>query len=177
MRTNSCCRGLSFIIVFSIVLCSTVLAGNGVQTVQVTIISYNSKWTDLQVQLIKSLKSRLQAKGATVTDKASDWVLLVNATPVEQLKGDLTVVSVVVLHGLPKEVVELSKKAEVFYSNLSDEKRAQIPKEGKWVREMVSEEYISQYAVPINNELHVVPTKDFETTISTIVDNFCSLYL
>jgi hypothetical protein len=177
MCINSCCRGSLLIVLLSVFLCCTMLAGNDVQTVQVTSISCNSNWTDLQLQLMKSLKARLQAKGATVTDKSSDWVLLVDATPIDQVKGDLTVVSVIVLHSIPKEVIELSKKAEVFYANLSDEKRMQLLKEGKWVREMVSEEVISQYSMPINKELLVVSKNDFEQTISKIVDNFYLQYL
>lgn len=43
---------------------------------------------------------------------------------------------------LPEEVVEVGKKAEVFYSILDENKKANLSIEGKFIREYVSSEYM-----------------------------------
>jgi hypothetical protein len=177
MRFNSFSRGI-IIVFFLFALFSCIsFAGPDTRTVQVTGISSNQSWSDLQLKLFESIKTRLKSNGVPVSDKGSDWVLLVDVVSIEQLNGEFIVVSVIVLQSLPKEVVELSKKAEVFYSNLSDEKRAQLPKEGKWLREMVTEEYVGQFSTPLSKDLLVIPKADLEKTAFKIVDNFCSTYL
>jgi hypothetical protein len=176
MRLNTCGSIVVLIFLF-IILSSNVFAESDTGIVKVNVISIDQRISDLHSQLLKSIKTRLTIKGVELTDKVANWTLLIDATPIEQLKGKFVVVSIIILKNLPKDIVEYGKKAEIFYSNLSAEKRSQLSPEGKSIREAMSEEYISQFALPSSKELRVIPRSTLDQTISEIVDKFCLTYL
>ena len=78
------------------------------------------------------------------------------------------------LHMLPNEAIEVGRREEVFYSVLSKEKRAALPSEGKWVRQLVSEEMLRQFGIPMDQELIVTERGMVKAEVSKFVDRFYS---
>jgi hypothetical protein len=90
--------------------------------------------------------------------------------------GDSTVVSLRLGHSVPEEVVRLSREAEIFYADLPAEKPAKFAAEGKWVREMMSEEYIRQFMFPLEGVLMVVAAEGLESILHREADRLERTY-
>ena len=103
--------------------------------IHLTAVSPMGRWTDEQSTVVEALKNAFEAKKAVLTTSVPQWTVVVDAITLE---SDKYVVSYVLLRGLPESFVDLAKKNEAFYSNVSEEKRATFSKEGKFVREMMS---------------------------------------
>lgn len=117
-----------------------------------------SSWrppTALQYQATDHLVKWLQSKGMRVADKA-DRIFWCDVYTFEGPDSEKVVLSVGLGHSLPAKVIELGKKAEVLYEGMSAKQKASLPKEGKWVRESLSEDYLYEYVHHDDYELVIV---------------------
>jgi len=125
----------------------------------------------LNSEVLRALHDILKTRAAVDTH-TPDWLFFFGTKEFSQDTRNLFVLSITTLRVLPKEAVEVGKREEVFYSTLPAEKRAAMPKEGKWVREMVSEEMLRQYGMPVDQDILIVERSLLKKELSQFVDNF-----
>jgi hypothetical protein len=125
----------------------------------------------LKPEMMRALYDMLKTRGAVDT-RTPDWLFVVGTTELPQDTSGRVVVTITTLHVLPKEAIEVVKREEVFYSYLSAEKRGALPKEGKWVREMVSEEMLHQFGMPIDQHIIVGKRSMLKDELLKFVDGF-----
>lgn len=82
---------------------------------------------------------------------ATDLVL-----DIKEINDQQAAVSVIILDPVPKEAVDLAANAELLYSRLSEEKKANLPFEGKAIRQYASAEYMKQFKMLFNSYLEVI---------------------
>jgi len=124
---------------------------------------------------MRTLYDILKARGAVDTG-TPDWLFVVGTKEMPEDKAKRVVISVMTLGVLPKEAIEAGKRQEVFYSSLPAEKRAALPREGKWVREMVSEEMLQQFGTPVEQEIIIARRTMIRQELSRFVDHFYQKY-
>ena len=86
-------------------------------------------------------------------------------------------VSLTYARALPPEMIAFGRKSEIMYAAMPAEKKAALPAEGKWVREMVSEEFARGYVNPAGGEMFVVPRRDLERRFVEAVERFRTVEL
>jgi hypothetical protein len=127
----------------------------------------------LKSESVHTLYEVFKARGAVDT-RTPDWLVFVGTKEMPECDRNLIIVSIGTLRVLPREAIEAGKREEVFYSNLSAQKRAAMPKEGKWVREMVSEEMLRQYGMPIDQEILIVNRSLLKRELTRFVESLYS---
>ena len=142
--------------------------------IHLTAVSPIGRWTDEQSAVLEALKNSLEAKKAVLTSNVPQWTVVVDAITLEP---DKYVVSYVLLRGLPESFVDLAKKNEVFYSNASEEKRAKYSKEGKFVREMMSEEFIREFGMPLDSHISIIKRNELMIYAGKFADDFFVRYV
>jgi hypothetical protein len=117
----------------------------------------------------------LKARGIEVTDNAP-WTVILEAIPAGGGGDDsLVSVSLTYARSLPEEMIAFGRKSEIMYAAMPAEKKAALPAEGKWVREMVSEEYARSYVNPVGGDIFVVPRRDLERRFGEAIEQFLAL--
>jgi hypothetical protein len=117
-----------------------------------------SPWTlptPLQHQSTQHLTQWLQTKGISVANKASR-IFWCDVYMFDGPDSNTVVLSVGLGQTLPPRVIKLGKKAEVLYSGMPAKKRAAFPKEGKWVRESLSEDFLYEFMMPVDHKVVIV---------------------
>jgi hypothetical protein len=132
-----------------------------------------SGWTEMQKEVYDLSRQQLESLGATLTENEEAYVLYLDATE----NDGIVSVSFLMGHALPKEVLELSKNAEVMYTGVSAEKKATFPAEGKWVREKMSEEFVRQFVMPLESRLKQVKEGELNATLRQEVEELFAKYL
>jgi hypothetical protein len=102
-----------------------------------------------------TLTDILTSRGAELTH-TPDWLLVIGTKELPNDAEHRIVLAISTMRTMPNEAIDFGKRAEMFYLGMSSEKRAVLPADGKWVREMVSEEMLRQYGVPVNQEIMIV---------------------
>lgn len=115
-------------------------------------------FSDLDNSVYNTLKQVLEENGL-YSENDFNTELLIKAKKVD---NDKIALSVVEMQALPKEAVEVGKKAEVFYSKLDADKKASLPEEGKFIREYMSAEYLKQFRSVWGNNLEIINLSDLE---------------
>ena len=86
--------------------------------------------------------------------------------------------SVITATTLPEEVVKLGKENEIFYSVYGKkDKRKNLPKEGKFIREYVTEEFLRQFNDIYRHEIYVVKERKLQEKCKEIVDEFFTTFV
>ena len=138
-------------------------------TFSVTAAYGEEKDQPLEGRVMEMLRAQFQEKGVTESE-APDWVFLVGAARLEE-SGHVAL-SVVTMHALPEVVVQMGKEKEAFYLNASDEERAAFPEEGRHIRQLMSEEFMRQFAMAQDQDLLVVEERALEDAVAEIVEGF-----
>jgi hypothetical protein len=141
--------------------------------VYVSSMPTGTQWTELQQHAYTAVKTHLDSLGVVTTSKQEEYVLFVDASE----ERDQVAVSLLFGHALPDEVVELSKKAEVMYSGLPADKQATLSKDGKWVREQVTEDFVRQFMMPMESRIFLAHKKDLQARLLQGVDVLYEKYL
>lgn len=154
---NACLAMLisAFLFCFSINsnLYSQAYQNNPPLKINVTMISSETGFSDLEISVIKIFKDVLTKNGLfSENENQVEWLLNVNRTTEE----NKIILSVVEMQVVPNEVVEVGKKSEVFYSLLNDEQKAKLTAEGKLIREYVSSEYMKQFRMILDDHLEII---------------------
>ena len=166
-------RILAVLLVFSVAVFSA--SGQTAKPTRVYVSSMptGTQWTELQQHAYTAVKTHLDSLGVVTTSKQEEYVLFVDATE----DRDQVAVSLLFGHVLPDEVVELSRKAEVMYSGLPADKQVTLPKDGKWVREMVTEDFMRQFVMPMDSRIFLTQKKDLQATLRKGVDMLYGRFL
>jgi hypothetical protein len=98
------------------------------------------------------VRQSLTSLGAPVAATADEYVLIVDAVA----QGNEVALNFIMCHALPSEAIDAGSKAEVFYAGVSPAKRAGFPAEGKWIREMVTADFMRQFWMPLESKLLIV---------------------
>jgi hypothetical protein len=172
---RSVCRALALSLLFC--AAGSLFAGNpgGTHTVTLRDMGVQSDSSQVFRHAFDVMAGKLRKAGVTMDARKGEWTILLKVNQVAG--GDQLIVTAVLCHSLPNEVIDLGKKAEVMYTDLSPEKKKQLPAEGKWVREMVSEEYVRQFVMPMDAASLVVAGEALERSLQTIAERFCEKYI
>jgi hypothetical protein len=107
-----------------------------------------------------------------VADHA-EWVLSFNASPMDESDTVRVLLSIGLGYSLPKGVIDSGKESEVFFSFLPASKRASFPKEGKWVRELITEDFLYEFSSPVEEKLVVVSRDKLLQRLDELVKELC----
>lgn len=173
-------RVISTTAIVSITLQASLLFGQGVSvpdsvTFSVEVAPPGATIDSLTNEVMRALYDNLKTRGAVDTH-TPDWLFVLGTKELPRDTEGRVVVSIMTLHVLPKEAIEAGKREEVFYSNLSAEKKAALPKEGKWVRELLSEEMLHQFGMPIDQDIIISERHMLKEELSQFVASFYLQY-
>ena len=125
----------------------------------------SDKNSELNQKIGRLIYNKFKDAGYEMTAKADIELLLVTCT----LNNSKEVaVNIIYMNSLPKEILDFNVKNESFYMQVKDNKK--YPEEGKFVREMVTEEVLLNYRTPVNYDSVIISTDNLETEISKIFD-------
>ncbi len=131
-------------------------------------IGSEAGYSDLEMSVINTFKQVLEKNGL-FSESDFNIELLLKAKKIDDNK---IVLSVVEMQVLPKEAVEIGKKAEIFYSLLDDNKKANLPEEGKFIREYVSAEYMKQFRMVWDDHLDLIDINKLESYCKKIATKY-----
>jgi hypothetical protein len=114
----------------------------------------------------------LLSKGFVLSREPQEHVVYLDATE----KRGLVAISFLFGEVMPDSIVQLCRKAEVFYASVPAERRAALSDEGKWVREMVTEEYMRQFIFPRDSKVLLVEKDGLQSGIESIVGEYCRVH-
>jgi hypothetical protein len=139
--------------------------------IYVSFISSHRELSALQESTYYSVIREFANQGFIVSKDPDDDAVFVDAVE----HDGLVALSFFFGEVLPENAVTLCKNAEVFYAGLPADKRARLPQEGKWLREMVSVEYMRQFIAPWDSRLVIVPRSEVGRAIAEVVREFRSV--
>jgi len=155
------------ILALTVILTLSAFARQGPK-IHLTAVSPLGRWTDEQSAVLLALKNALEGKEAVLSDTVPEWTVVVD---VLSLEPDKYIISYVLLRGLPEHVVDLARKNEVMYSQ-----KKQHPREGKTIREMMSEEFIRQFGMPLDSHISVIKRDELAIYAGRFADDFLTRY-
>jgi hypothetical protein len=171
MRTSS--LGLGLIICLCLSFLSPCRGGVPADTsVKVQIRWLQSPWnlpTAVQHQTTNHLVDWLQSRGMRVADKA-EYILWCDVYSFEGPDSGNVVLSVGLGKALPAQLIDFGTKAEILYAGISAKKKTALPKEGKWVRESLTEDFLYEYMRPVDHELVIVSKAHLLERLDVIVE-------
>jgi hypothetical protein len=141
---------------------------DSVRQVQITSLAAGRPHTAVQEEAGHLLYRWFTSRGVVITEKA-EWAIWCDVSSVDGIDAEHVLLAVGYGRVLPKDVMELGKKAEAFYSYLPSEKRTKLPAEGKAVREYMSEGYLCQFLFPVDQEIVVVPKRELKRYVDSMV--------
>jgi len=116
---------------------------------------------DRSAPVARLFQQQLESRDSFKYSDKPQWVFIVG---VASVAGDEEKIaqSILSLHSLPEEIIELGVQKEAFYVNASDEQRAGFAQDeaAKRIRAMMSEEYMREYLMPQEQYLAVVNRSD-----------------
>jgi len=110
-----------------------------------------------------------KSRGILLEPRA-EWAIWIDAVPVGDPGSDQIILMVGIAHTLPDEAMTAGKKAEVLYSSFPAERRATLPKEGKWVRELMTGEFLAQFVMPIDQSAALVHQSELQDRAERMLD-------
>ena len=124
-------------------------------------------------EAMRGLLASLEKQGGSHS-RTPDWIFSVGTRALQEDGKSRILLAVTLLRVLPEEVIALGKEKEAFYLNLSPERRATLPTEGKWVREMVSEEAMRQFGKPVNSRISLTDRGSLQRELSRVAEELSS---
>jgi hypothetical protein len=126
-----------------------------------------------QGEIYNYLTRWFESQGVKVVENA-EWTVWFNALAIDESDTNLVLLAIGLGHALPKEVIDLGKQSEFFYSYLRAATKASLPKEGKWVREYFTEGFLCEFVYPVDEKLVVVPRKKLLERLGELVKELCA---
>jgi|SRR5690606_17667175 len=162
-----------FVIFFSLFFFQSYLQSQEKQNkmpskINITMIGSEGGYSDLEMAVINTFKQVLVENGL-FSESDFNIELLLKAKRVDDNKIALSVVEMQVL---PKEAVEVGTKAEIFYSMIDDNKKENLPAEGKLIREYVSSEYMKQFRMVWDDNLEIIDINELESFSQKIANKY-----
>jgi hypothetical protein len=125
-----------------------------------------------QGEIYSYLTHWFESRGVKVVENA-EWSVWFNAITIGDADTNQILLAIGLGHTLPKEAIDLGKQSEVFYSSLPATTKASLPKEGKWVREYVTEGFLYEFIYPLDEKLVVVPREKLLERLNELVKELC----
>ena len=172
-------RRFAWIISISCLLASLSPAGPGpdrMASVSIRTISNYRPGVAGQGEIYSYLTRWFESQGVKVVQNA-EWTVWFNALVIDTSDTSRVLLAIGLGHTLPKEVIDLGKQSEFFYSFLPAAQKASLPKEGKWVREYFTEEFLYEFVYPVDEKLEVVPRTKLLERLDELVRELCSRQL
>jgi hypothetical protein len=139
--------------------------------INVTMIASEGGFSDLEMSVINTFKKVLEENGLfSENDNDIDIELLLKVKKTED--DNKIILYVLEMQVLPKKTVEVGKKAEIFYSMLDDNKKANLPEEGKFIREYMSAEFMKQFRMIWDDILEIIDINEIESFSQKIVAKY-----
>ena len=126
-----------------------------------------------QGEICNHLTKWFESQGVKVVEKA-EWSVWFNAIPIGESDTNQVLLAIGLGHTLPKEAIDLGMKSEVFYSSMPATTKASLPKDGKWVREYVTEGFLYEFIYPLDEKLVVVPRAKLLERLDELVGELCA---
>jgi len=137
--------------------------------INLTMISAEGDISDLDMSVFNTFKKVLEKNGLfSESDNNVEWLLRVKKAN----EDNKIILSVIEMQVMPKEAVEVGKKAEIFYSMLDENKKAKLPKEGKFIREYMSSEYMKQFRMIWDDHLDLIDINNLESYCEKIAGKY-----
>lgn len=171
MRLPSRLISWAVVAVFSVSIClAQTPAADSTSSIQcITSLTSWHKGEALARSCSQWLQEWSKSRGILIEQRA-EWAVWIDAVPVDDPGSDQFILSVGIGHTLPDDAMEVGKRAEVLYSSLPSERRATLPGDGKWVREMMTGEFLSQFVMPIDQHALVVHRSELPSRAEAMLD-------
>jgi len=140
-------------------------------SVEVTVLASAPGTTELQNEVLQLCRRELDSFHIPKSEKP-EWTLLLNANESKGHQNDLIVISVTILQALPKEIIDFCSKNEAFYLLAEKNKKEELPKEGKFIREHVTSSFLSQFSQIRENDIFVTTKSKLKITCAGIIKKF-----
>ena len=125
-------------------------------SVRIRMMSTSRTDVGCQGEIYNYLTRWFESQGVKVVENA-EWTVWFNSQVIDESDTNTVILAIGLGHTLPKEAIELGKQSEFFYSYLPAATRASLPKEGKWVREYITEGFLYEFIYPLDEKLVVLP--------------------
>lgn len=165
---------LSITLLFSLLLASSTFAQSDSFNYSVTYVVSENNPNPLLLEAKNHLEKDLTNLGGVYNEQEGFLFLIGISTPSENNEVAL---SVGVFNKIEEEFVELAKKEQAFYSLLGSEKSTELQEESIAIREYVSEEYMRQFSMIINNYVRITNQDKLGETVKEVVELFSKPYL
>ena len=110
----------------------------------------NEELIPLQEKVLNCFRKAIKENSITLTEYPK-WELLLG---VKEINKQQIAISITTLLTCPQEIINIAAENEAFYTVLKTKK--ELPKEGKSIRQYVTSEYMHQFKMVANNEIHIV---------------------
>lgn len=140
--------------------------------VNVSIFSNEEKKSSSQTEVAEYLRDAIkQSAYVSLSDKAR-FEFIVKVQDIPQRKE--VIIALLTTQPIPQEVVKLASENEMFYKTAAAKK--ELPSEGKFIREYVTSEWMSDFSLSVNFEIFRIPENEIKLTCEKIIENFVSRY-
>ena len=133
--------------------------------IDVTAIAANRPFTEHELSILGSFKSRLKKLGVFNPDSPMYEILL----SFKKLNDSKTIISVTTLQPISERLVMLGKKNQVFYGDVNIKAKRASGKVNNEIREYMSEEYVKQYRMILESDIYILSDKHLENETERII--------
>ncbi len=134
-------------------------------------VSYvvNENTPNILLQKAKNhIEKQLNSQG-WINNNEEGYLFLIGIS--NPTKNEEVSLSLAVFNKIDKEIVELGKREQVFYLALENEK-SNPPSESIDVREYMSEEYMKQFSMILDNYTVITSVPEISATLNTLLKTF-----
>ena len=135
----------------------------------VTSVSSSEMVNDILETAKVYLEEEMTSRKA-VFDEKEGYLFLIGAS-VPNTNKEIAF-SLTVFTKIEKEIVELGKKEQIFYSILGSDQLNELPVQSKEIREYVSEEYMRQFSIILDHSVRIIAVSELESTLNELIDSF-----
>lgn len=124
---------------------------------------------ELEAKVLNELRSELEEKNIKVNQEA-EIQLFISAKETE-IPNEI-ILSITQMQALPEKAIEFAAENELFYKNWNEwVSNKKLPKEGKFVREMITKEIMYKFRMPVDDTLIKCKRWDLKKEIHNYVKN------
>jgi hypothetical protein len=158
-------RPNQFMLVFLTVifLSNSIFSQSQIRELSLNTVPFAPKTTELQREVLDHFKVAFKKNDIELNYEA-DFELLISVEKLES--SDEVLLSITTTQSLGIKAIEAASKNELFYAHKAE--KSKLPEEGKFVREMVTSEWMYNFRMPVDNAL----LKIKENQLGEVIQNF-----
>jgi len=175
-------HGISFIVAFLFLFVLKARSQDQVQLIEVTfdvrVEQIGKEVQDRTAPVARLFRQLLESRDSFTYSDKPQWVFIVGAVLVVGDEENIAL-SILSLHSLPEEIIELGVEREAYYVNASDEQRAGFAQDevAKRIRAMMTEEYMRSFLMPQEQHLVVVNRSELAEEMDRFIELFMSRHM